>query len=881
MQYPETNASLPTAPTPPVRASTLEPTDGARPMYGRTQSAQPIMGSELPPARPSKPTRSATLDTFSTPGPEGLSILRLDLQVGPGSGLPSGVSNPGIRASVLQSLEKSSVAQLLGGRMAQAVRHLEALRLRISDRQSKVLITGDLNAGKSTFVNTLLRRDIMPIDQQPCTTAFCEVLDALEFNAGKEEIHMPRSGKIYRPEDEDSYVRYPLEEAEELMAVLEESEGSPLLKCYCRDRRGAQESLLRNGVVDISLIDAPGLNRDSLKTTALFARQEEIDIIVFVVSAENHFTLSAKEFLWNASNEKAYVFVVVNKFDQIKNKDKCKRLVLEQIKQLSPRTYNDAEELVHFVDSEDVFPSMDDAAAATTTASPPGTSTADSASVQSSDSLHKSQQRQAAFTNLEQSLRKFVLLKRSKSKLFPAQVYVLRLLADVILLARTNVSLAQIEEANSASALALAKPALQDCRRRADQLTIKLEEQEDKTVHSASCLAQTQLSRALALVATGQSAHPTISLPPYPGLFEAWRYAEEVRQAMIDSLESAVREAEHQSRQITTESVATVKTIGEAHLPADVGRSNRVFLPDAMFSTKRSHARRDSRASFANHLASLGLPKDALTSPATDLLDVPHIVAGLIAPLDARRKKISDGAHLSSKTSSSTSGWLSDLENHLVGSFTLGLGALTLVGGKAFGAKAAVEGLVRTADLLGNKNVRNAAGPLFALALAGAATYVILDLPNSIPRNVGRSLSAAANATSATSGDEVASSASYSNGPLTRPSEQGQEDNFAALHNVRISREVRKVMRLASWDLQETFRAAISERASQVAAAEQQIVQAREACQYFDKALTRALEAREEVAGLHIGDDAPVAHPVRAGVGSGHGSASGESRWAA
>ncbi len=112
---------------------------------------------------------------------------------------------------------------------------------------------------------------------------------------------------------------------------------------------------MNNGIADISLIDAPGLNRDSLKTTALFARQEEIDVVVFVVSAENHFTLSAREFLSSASKEKAYLFIVVNKFEQIKNKEKCRRSVLEQIRELSPRTYDDAADLVHFVDSSAVL----------------------------------------------------------------------------------------------------------------------------------------------------------------------------------------------------------------------------------------------------------------------------------------------------------------------------------------------------------------------------------------------------------------------------------------------------------------------------------------------------------------------------------------------
>ena len=76
--------------------------------------------------------------------------------------------------------------------------------------------------------------------------------------------------------------------------------------------------------------------------------------MVFVVSAENHFTLSAKEFIAAAANEKRYVFIVVNRFDHIKDKEKCKR-ILDQIKSLSPDTYKNAKEFVHFVSSSEVL----------------------------------------------------------------------------------------------------------------------------------------------------------------------------------------------------------------------------------------------------------------------------------------------------------------------------------------------------------------------------------------------------------------------------------------------------------------------------------------------------------------------------------------------
>ncbi|KAJ1974053.1 mitofusin, partial [Dimargaris verticillata] len=201
----------------------------------------------------------------------------------------------------------------------------------------------------------------------------------------------------------------------------------------------AKQSLLRNGVVDIALIDSPGLNRDSLKTTQLFTRQEEIDVIVFVVNSENHFTLSGQEFLQTAGKEKAYIFIVVNKFDNIRNKDRCRRLILEQIRDLSPRTYANAQDLVHFVSVAEVTrPLAGNGTEAAPVAIPP------------------------AFSHLEQSLRSFTLEKRFTSKLAPAQRYLMNLLDDIALLSRENLTLAAERIAYINQELKVAVPVYQN-----------------------------------------------------------------------------------------------------------------------------------------------------------------------------------------------------------------------------------------------------------------------------------------------------------------------------------------------------------------------------------------------------------------------------------
>lgn len=207
---------------------------------------------------------------------DNLEVLRLNLKV------------ENYADSMATAWDNAIIAHL-DSKILESTRHLEKLYMRISDTSSKVLITGDLNAGKSTFVNAVLRKTVVPQDQQPCTAGFCEVIDA-KNNDGIEEVHAIDDPETYNREDPSTFTRFQLDHLKQV--ITENAHQYSLFKIYCNDDRTEEESLLNNGVVDISLIDSPGLNIDSLKTTALFAQQEEIDVIVFMVNAENHFTLS-------------------------------------------------------------------------------------------------------------------------------------------------------------------------------------------------------------------------------------------------------------------------------------------------------------------------------------------------------------------------------------------------------------------------------------------------------------------------------------------------------------------------------------------------------------------------------------------------------------
>ncbi|CCF49112.1 hypothetical protein NDA14_001169 [Ustilago hordei] len=754
-----------------------------------------------------------------------MSVLKLDLRVG------SVAANP---QALVRSLERSSVAQLLDGRMEKSERHLENLKQRLSDTQSKVLVTGDLNAGKSTFVNALLRRPLMPTDQQPCTTVFCEVLDASELNRDVEEVHMLQPGVKYNSQDDSTFTRHTLEEIEQIVAEAEEvsPEDAPILKCYASDTRATQDSLLKNGIVDIALIDAPGLNRDSLKTTALFARQEEIDVVVFVVSAENHFTLSAKEFLWNASHDKAFVFIVVNKFDSIKNKDKCRKLVLDQIRQLSPRTYEDAANLVHFVDSQAVFGAEENlqfASALDTPSEEFGRKVQGGQLVES-----RSTESLQAFARLEAALRDFVLLKRSKSKLLPSKTYMLRLLSDITFLGKINTQVAQIELAEATKALEVARPELARCQASRQKLETVVEGEEDEAVTGVMQEAQRKLTWAIEFIGNGKPAVDTVALPAYPGLFNIWEYAQEVRHALTSSLELALRSVEETARGTASQAVDRVQKLGLAHLPDnEAEKRQRIFNPDVMFAKRRAMP----------GLIGLGLSAEVVEVQVSDFFDAYHhftiVTGGSLSQDKSVKKKDDNGDDLS-----------------MLSSLTLGLGALTFMGGKALGAKTAVDAFVRISDLVGNPTARKWAGPVFAVVSTGLVVYLIYDLPNSVPRNIGRSIKSGLQSGQLLRSNDTGRSDAVTtlvSSSSARSLAEGEEPSFAAVHSTRVGRETRKVLRLASWDLQERFRVAIAQRRAEVEKQKAKQASANLAIDWFDKTTSRVTEIKasvDEVKGL-------------------------------
>ena len=613
------------------------------------------------------------------------SILKLDLKVG-------GLS----QAELVHSLEKKSIASLLHGRISASVKHLLALRDRIEDTSSKVLVTGDLNAGKSTFCNALLRRKILPEDQQPCTALFCEVLDAKE-NGGVEEVHAVHKDIIYDRNDESTYDSYSLVELEKIVV---DNDKYMQCKVYVKDARSIDESLLNNGVVDISLIDAPGLNADSVKTTAVFARQEEIDVVVFVVSAANHFTLSAKEFIWQAAHEKAYIFMVVNGFDNIRDKQRCQRMILEQLQKLSPQTFKEASELVHFVSSNAVptrptiMEPSGGGGGGGGGGSGPGPDDDDSdeslpsgkheGSEPSGKGKEKDKEKIADFEDLEGALRRFVLEKRARSKLAPAKTYLMNCLGDMNVLATVNRDVAQSELDRVSSELAEIEPQYQEKTKQRSIVSDKLDKDTENTVKDVYDHTRSSLSETIGTV--GQA---DLGIE-YPGIFSAFQYAEDLRIAMLDEITGAVRSCEDYARVNTIKGVSMIKSLGLLHVGDSYENLN--FRADMMFSR-----RKDALARTVDTEVELW-----------DFFDMSGF-------FQQQEKVVGSGMALT-----------------IAG--TLGTQAISRMGW--------VDGAFSAVKVVGSRNLQRLALPGLLAATACAVAYVLSTIPQTLPPRLARKVSA-------------------------------------------------------------------------------------------------------------------------------------------
>ncbi|KAJ3372414.1 mitofusin [Allomyces arbusculus] len=434
-------------------------------------------------------------------------------------------------------LPADALTSMLRNKLTEVRQHLVTLEGRVQDPTCRILVTGDLNSGKSSFVNALLRRNVVPVDQQPLTNVFVEVLDARHNTARgqREEVHLVRDGatilsssqggddkskSAVQPAAQQRHQKhkaeahvdeadvYPLDQLAHLVA---EPNGYEMIKCFISEDPAATSTsvLVGNESVDVHMIDSPGLNRDVWQTMALFSQEKEIDVIVFVVSAPDHFTLSSREFLTKAGQEKAYIFVVINKFDSIRDKERCKRTIMRQIQQLSPHTFEYRDKLVHFVSAEGML--------------------RDVQAAQRAGAVAVSQTpRIAEFLHVERALKEFTLEKRAVSKQSPVKRYIEHLLHDMELLLDFNVAKLNEKLTELRDDLAAVQPREAELAERKLAVMRELNDMIARAADSSAAVVAAKIAKLPALLAERGEA------VEWPGLLHAHEYVRSLHRALVD-----------------------------------------------------------------------------------------------------------------------------------------------------------------------------------------------------------------------------------------------------------------------------------------------------------------------------------------------------------
>jgi mitofusin len=593
----------------------------------------------------------------------------------------------------VHEFDKEALGVLIDTRITKCMKHLSNLRVRIDDTASKVLITGDVNSGKSTFCNALLRRYLLPEDQQPCTNVFCEVIDARE-NDNVEEVHAVPLGMEYNRNSEASYEVHKLGDLEDLVYEVDRYH---ILKIYTVDNRPITQSLLHNGVIDISLIDAPGLNKDSYQTTQVFSRQEEIDLVIFVVSAENHFTLSAKEFITAAAREKSYVFIVVNRFDTIKNKQRCKQRILDQVKELSPATHKDASEFVHFVSSSRQLEK-----------SPAGPD--DGPGDDDDPDNNNPDMSDADFDALEESLRNFVLEKRSVSKLSPAKTYLTHILDDLEKLVHANKAVSQQQKDILLSQLKQITP--QYDRSISDSTSAST--QVDQTLED--CCKQAYYETREGLSAKFEQL-ATVS-PAFSSYFDLYAYAEATMDKIVAQLQSAVIECEDKAKAHVISAVDVINTVGAEKIGSEF-MANKVFRHDLMFTRRKDTLSRAIKTDI--------YPSDFIDIQLPSMTDViTYDYAGKVKSL----------LGLENLTKSETAQKMLSSESATAVSNALTLASV--VGGSRLIVN---RGWVHfMSNIIASEfgTVKKLILPVCVVSVVASLGYIIYDMPAAVPRNLAR-----------------------------------------------------------------------------------------------------------------------------------------------
>ncbi|SES08055.1 dynamin family protein [Salipaludibacillus aurantiacus] len=207
---------------------------------------------------------------------------------------------------------------------------LDEIRMHLNEVPFQLTVVGDFSRGKSTFINAILGRDILPSKTVPSTTFITHIR-----HSEKEKITLSYVGglmetkdltdfkKLIAPRQPLDYEEKAVEEYEERLQMLQSISGAHV--AYPLPYTASHH---------YEIIDTPGMNDIFDQREAITrAYLPKSDAILFLLSATSPISESEKKFLEQEilSKQIRNVFFILNFKDRLKTEDEEER-VLRYIK---------------------------------------------------------------------------------------------------------------------------------------------------------------------------------------------------------------------------------------------------------------------------------------------------------------------------------------------------------------------------------------------------------------------------------------------------------------------------------------------------------------------------------------------------------------------
>ena len=177
----------------------------------------------------------------------------------------------------------------------------------------EVMMLGAFSTGKSTVINALLGKSVLPESVNPCTAIITHLQYSVERN-GTVDVYLKDGGVVQYSYD-DFKVNYKYTEKDE-----KEFKAKGIVERFAAVNYAVVYSnlgILTNGV---QVVDTPGLKNNSQDNLISLAEAQKANAIIFLLSSDRAFDEDEKEYIKSnfAGKNLKNVFFLITKFDNQK-----------------------------------------------------------------------------------------------------------------------------------------------------------------------------------------------------------------------------------------------------------------------------------------------------------------------------------------------------------------------------------------------------------------------------------------------------------------------------------------------------------------------------------------------------------------------------------